>query len=113
MTAPTPDELTAIEARHIPRSTSNRDAVIVCHRDSRPWPCDTLVVLAALRTEQEARVRAEAALRKISDPELVDAPGGFYCPWCGTNVNVHGTTCPVFIARAALAPDASEGGERE
>jgi hypothetical protein len=48
-----------------------------------------------------------AALEQIASPALVDAPGGFYCPWCGTNVNVHGTTCPVFIARAALAPKPS------
>jgi hypothetical protein len=64
---------------------------------------------AEARAPLEAEVeRLREALSIIADPELIGLigtmPGGFYCPWCGTNVNVHGTTCPVPIARAALSP---------
>lgn len=52
-------------------------------------------------SEQIARLRK--ALDGLAHPEGVYHLGGLYCPWCGTNVDVHGTTCPAFIARAALA----------
>jgi hypothetical protein len=50
--------------------------------------------------------RLRAALDGLANPEGVYHLGGYYCPWCGTNVDVHGTTCPAFIARAALGPQA-------
>ena len=95
----TPAELTAIEARHADCPTMR--------------PCDASVLLAALRTEQEARARVERLMTNLRDyghqPMYNGRPS---CPFCGNFVDDEQTHEPACELVAALAPDASEGGEK-
>ena len=74
------------------------EAAIEMRREAAP---DTALRIAETIRGSALAYKAERdalreALRTIAYP-------GLYCPWCGTSVNIHGSTCPAFIARKALA----------
>ena len=95
------------DGKHSYEDTWDGPGWCVC---SRIWPCEALRLGEVTEGALAEIERLRGALEEIANPEFVDAPGGFYCPWCGTNVNIHGTHCPVYAARSALgAPETREG----